>query len=192
LFFLEHPPVITVGRDFPSCPEAEKAGIEVFAVARGGGYTYHGPGQLVVYPIFDLRRRGRDLRRFVHDIEQGIIAALGQYGLTCGRNPNHTGVWVNQRKIASLGIGISQWVSYHGAAVNLTTDLDQFKAIDPCGLPPETMTSVKKETGREIPLTEFAERLAICYADVFDTDFSDVDLDELVEMIQAEEASQSL
>jgi len=192
IFFMEHPDVITIGRDCPDEDTSRLKDVEWHRITRGGGYTYHGPGQLVVYPIFDLRRRGRDLHRFIDDVEEGIIRAFAGYGLICRRHPDHTGVWVEDRKIASIGIAVKNWTSFHGAAVNLTTDLEKFKLINPCGLPPEIMTSAHKERGLAIDPVEFAARLTDHYADIFDTQLDDLDMDELAEMIQAEESSQSL
>jgi lipoate-protein ligase B len=192
LFHFEHPDVITIGRDCKDVDLSRASGADVHRITRGGGMTYHGPGQLVVYPIFDLARRGRDLRRFITNLEEGIIRALAGYSLVCRRRNRYTGVWVGDRKIASIGVAVTQWISYHGAAINLTTDLARFNIINPCGLPPETMTSLQKETGKEIPLTEFAPKLSEAYAEIFDTDFQDLDLEELAEIARLEESSQSL
>lgn len=192
LFYFEHPEVITIGRDCKQADLSRAAGVDVHRITRGGGMTYHGPGQLVVYPIFDVARRGRDLRRFIFDLEEGIIRALVGYGLAGRRRPRYTGVWTADHKIASIGVAVSQWISYHGAAINLTTDLTKFSTINPCGLPPATMTSLQKETGQEIPLTEFARRLSEAYAEIFDTDFQEIDLEELAEIARLEESTQSL
>ncbi|NMC42353.1 MAG: lipoyl(octanoyl) transferase LipB [candidate division Zixibacteria bacterium] len=192
LFYIEHPAVVTVGRDCHNVDLSRASGIETHRITRGGGSTYHGPGQLVVYPIFDLTRRGRDLRRFVHDLEEGIIRALAEYGLSCGRREKYTGVWTGDRKIASIGVAVTQWVSFHGAAINLTTDLNGFRVINPCGLSPETMTSLERETGRAVALTDFAPHLTAAYADIFDTDFQEIDLEELAEIARLEESTESL
>jgi len=192
LLYLEHPHVITVGRDHSHENLLQTAPSEVHQINRGGGVTYHGPGQLMVYPIFDLGRRGKDLRHFVSDLEEGIIQVLFSYGLPGARKPGYTGVWVAERKIASVGIAVTQWISYHGAAINLTTDLERFKAINPCGLPPEIMTSTSKELGQDIGLEEFASRLSDAYQIIFDTDFEKIELEELAEIIRAEESTQSL
>jgi len=192
IFYMEHPDVVTVGRDVPDDDLSKLKDIETFRITRGGGITYHGPGQLIVYPVFDLRRRGKDLHKFIRDIEEGIIMVLGTYGLKGDRHPKHTGVWVGKKKIASIGIAVKQWISFHGAAINLTTDLDKFKAINPCGLPPEIMTSTLSELEAEIAAIEFSARLTEAYTEVFDTQFDDLDMDELAEMIQSEESSQSL
>jgi len=192
LFYMEHPDVVTVGRDCPDEEVSKLKDIEWHHITRGGGFTYHGPGQLVVYPIFDLRRRGKDLHKFIDDVQGGIIRTFAGYGLKCRRDDEHTGVWVKKRKIASIGIAVKRWISFHGAAINLTTDLRKFKVINPCGLPPETMTSAYKELKRKIPLKEFAGKLTETFTEVFETQFDDVNLDELAEMVQSEESSQSI
>ena len=192
LFYMEHPDVVTIGRDEPEGEAARLTDVEVFRISRGGGFTFHGPGQLVIYPVFDLDRRGRDLHQFIRDIEEGIIRTFGAYGLSCRRHEKHTGVWVENRKIASIGIAVEHWISFHGAAVNLTTDLSKFKMINPCGLTPDVMTSAQKELGRDISQLDFAGKLSEAYADIFDTAFNEISLDELAEMVQAEESSQSL
>lgn len=192
IFYLEHPDVITVGRDAEGEDLSKITGIELFKIARGGGVTYHGPGQLVVYPIFDLGRRGKNLHKFIRDIEEGIIRTFDTYGLSCQRHPEHTGVWVEDRKIASIGVAVARWISFHGAAINLTTDLEKFKLINPCGLAPETMTNAFSELNRKIDPIEFSAKLNEVYSEIFETKFYDVDLEELIEMVEAEESSQSL
>jgi lipoyl(octanoyl) transferase len=192
LFYVEHPDVFTVGRENPDVDISRIKGVELVRINRGGNITYHGPGQLVVYPIFDLRRRGGDLHKFIADLEEGIIRAFAKHNLSCRRNQGHTGVWVGDRKIASIGIAVSQWISYHGAAINLTTDLSKFTMINPCGLPPEVMTSAEKELGKKVDLADFAGTLSTIYADIFATNFYDVDLEEITEIIRLEEAAQSL
>jgi len=193
LFYLEHPDVVTVGRDakeedYNCVPK----NIEVHQITRGGAVTYHGLGQLVVYPIFNLARQGKDLHRFVHNLEEGIIRTLAAFDLPSGRRTDHTGVWIEDRKIASIGVAVSQWISYHGAAINLYTDLKKFQMIHPCGLPPEIMTSVLKETGKKVELEEFAARLTAEFSGLFDIEFSDTDLDEINEIIDMEENTQTL
>jgi lipoyl(octanoyl) transferase len=192
IFYTTHPHVITIGRDFQeSCP-LNIGETEVHQISRGGGITYHGPGQLVIYPIFDLRRRGRDLHTFIHNIEEGIIRAFDSYGLKCGRKEDHMGVWVKNRKIASIGVAVQRWISFHGAALNLTTDLNKFHMINPCGLTPETMTSAEKEINKKISLDDFASKLSDHYSQLFDTKFDDISMNELAEIIDLEESSQTL
>jgi lipoyl(octanoyl) transferase len=157
LLYPDHPPVLTIGRS-PSpgsvvaSPEAlRRAGIEVFEVARGGDVTWHGPGQLVGYLICDLEAQGRDLHRFLRDIEQGLIDALAGWGIAAGREPGRTGVWSDGEKIASIGIAVRRWVSYHGFALNVAPDLRFFDLIHPCGLRGIQMTSVAKRLGAQAP-----------------------------------------
>ena len=156
LLLCEHPPVITLGRgtrttSLPIAPDAlRQRGIEVFEIERGGDVTYHGPGQLVGYPIFDLGGHRRDLHWFLRQIEEALIAALARLGITGERRGGYTGVWTGgaSRKIASIGIHVRQWVTWHGFALNVTTDLSAFDLIVPCGIPQVVMTSVARELGR--------------------------------------------
>ncbi len=152
LLLLEHPPVITMGRgakqsSMPIDADAlRRRGIEVFDIERGGDVTYHGPGQLVGYPIIDLNQHKPDLHWYLRTLEDALIAALATFGIVAGRNPGYTGVWTAGRKIASIGIHVRQWVTWHGFALNVTTDLSPFQLIVPCGIPDVVMTSVQNET----------------------------------------------
>jgi lipoate-protein ligase B len=154
LLLVEHQPVVTLGRGTraPSLPlsptELVQRGVEVFEVERGGDVTYHGPGQLVGYPILDLRQHREDLHWYLRRLEQSLIGALDALGIAAGINPGLTGVWTNGRKIASIGIHVKQWVTFHGFALNVTTDLDYFDLIVPCGIRDVIMTSVAQELGR--------------------------------------------
>lgn len=151
LLLLEHPHVVTLGRgakqtSLPIDPEAlRRRGIDVFEIERGGDVTYHGPGQLVGYPIFDLTQHRRDLHWFLRRLEETLIAALDTLGVAGERREGYTGVWTAGRKIASIGIHVRQWVTWHGFALNVTTDLSAFDLIVPCGIPDVVMTSVEKE-----------------------------------------------
>ena len=157
LLLVEHPPVITLGRGFraehlPTTTEALTArGIEVHEIERGGDVTFHGPGQLVGYPIFDLKTHRQDLHWFLRQMEQALIDALADVGVPGGRVDGYTGVWTGGRKIASIGIHVRQWVTWHGFALNVTTDLSYFDLIVPCGIPDVTMTSVQRELGGRAP-----------------------------------------
>jgi lipoate-protein ligase B len=178
LLLVEHPPVITLGRGFhvenlPTPREfLEAKGVEVFDVERGGDVTYHGPGQLVGYPIFDLGEHRQDLHWFLREIEGSLIDALDAFGIAGDRNPGYTGVWTGGRKIASIGIHVKQWVTWHGFALNVTTDLSYFDLIVPCGIPNVVMTSIQREiaerAGRDLwnrtvdqVVLGFAERFAM-------------------------------
>ena len=140
LLILEHPHVVTMGRNGSLAnvlvsPEAmARAGIEFHQTDRGGDVTYHGPGQVIGYPIFDLREWKRDVVAYVRAIEQAIIGALGEFGIAARREPGATGVWTDRGKVAAIGVHISRWVTSHGLALNLTTDLSYFRYIVPCGL----------------------------------------------------------
>jgi lipoate-protein ligase B len=154
LLLVEHDPVITLGRgtraeSLPVPPEQlERRGVPVVEVERGGDVTYHGPGQLVGYPILDLQRHRPDLHWYLRQLEAALIDALGILGVAADRNPGRTGVWTAGRKIASIGIHVKQWVTFHGFALNVSTDLAPFDLIVPCGIPGVVMTSVAKELGR--------------------------------------------
>ncbi len=151
LLLLEHPPVITLGRN----SQAEHVlsaddGVEVFEIERGGDVTYHGPGQLVGYPILDLTSYRQDLHWYLRTLEQALIDALARLGVPAERKPGYTGVWTarGERKIASIGVHVKQWVTWHGFALNVTTDLAAFGRIVPCGITGVEMTSIEKERGR--------------------------------------------
>jgi lipoyl(octanoyl) transferase len=151
LLLVEHPPVITLGRSAKAghllaSPELLSArGVELFEVERGGDVTFHGPGQLVGYPIVDLKRHKRDLHWYLRQVEQALIDALAVLGLPAERNPGLTGVWTSGRKIASIGVHARDWVTWHGFALNVTTDLASFDLMVPCGIQAVTMTSVDRE-----------------------------------------------
>ena len=172
LLLLEHPHVITLGRNghrenLLASPEImERAGISFFPTDRGGDVTYHGPGQLVAYPILDLREWKRDVGAFVRAVEQTIIDTLADYGIAAGRIPKLTGVWVNDRKIAAIGVHISRWVTSHGLALNVTTDLSYFQYIVPCGLT-KPVTSMA-QLGVRATLEEVSRSLAGHFGRNFD------------------------
>ena len=147
LLLLEHPPVVTLGRNSHAAHVLRPAGVDVFEVERGGDVTFHGPGQLVGYPIIDLAGYKQDLHWYLRTLEQMLIGALGILGIPAERNPGYTGVWTRGRKIASIGVHVKQWVTWHGFALNVTTDLAHFDRIVPCGIPGVVMTSVEKERG---------------------------------------------
>ena len=151
LLLVEHEPVVTLGRgsrpaSLPvSTAALERQGLEVFEVERGGDVTWHGPGQLVGYPILDLTRHRPDLHWYLRALEQVLIDALSRFGLAAGRRPGLTGVWTGDRKIASIGIHVRQWVTFHGFALNVATDPRAFDSIVPCGIHGVTMTSLAAE-----------------------------------------------
>ena len=149
LLLLEHPPVVTLGRDSRAGHVLEPPGVPVVAVERGGDVTFHGPGQLVGYPILDLSGYRQDLHWYLRTLEQALIAALAELGVPAERRAGYTGVWTRrgERKIASIGVHVKQWVTWHGFALNVTTDLSHFGRIVPCGIPGVAMTSVQREQG---------------------------------------------
>lgn len=147
LVLLEHPPVVTLGRNSHAQNLLRPAGIDVFEVERGGDVTFHGPGQLVGYPILDLTAYKQDLHWYLRTLEQALIESLALLEIPAERNPGFTGVWTCGRKIASIGIHVKQWVTWHGFALNVTTDLSHFDRIVPCGIQNVEMTSVEKEQG---------------------------------------------
>jgi lipoyl(octanoyl) transferase len=157
LLLVEHNPVVTLGRgtreaSLPLPVDAlRRRGIEIFEVERGGDVTFHGPGQLVGYPILDLTGHRQDLHWYLRTLEEALITALDELGIAATRNPGLTGVWTDGRKIASIGVHVKQWVTLHGFALNVTTDLDYFDLIVPCGIPGVRMTSVARELADEAP-----------------------------------------
>lgn len=168
LLLLEHPHVYTLGRGaderFILNPPA---GVDIRRVARGGQVTYHGPGQLVGYPILKLTGAARDVHRYLRTLEDAMIAALARYGIVAGRRERFTGVWVGPRKIGSIGVGIRRWVTLHGFALNVSPDLSFFDAIVPCGIEGCMMTSIAAEGHPKVSLTGFADTMAASFAEVF-------------------------
>ena len=183
LLLVEHPPVVTLGRgtkaaSLPLAPEAIRArGVEVHEVERGGDVTFHGPGQLVGYPIVDLKRHRKDLHWYLRQVEEGLIAALGEHGVRAGRSTGYTGVWVcdaddaefvARRKIASIGVHARDWVTWHGFALNVTREpLSFFDLIVPCGIAGVDMTSVARETARDATVDEVGAAAARGVAGAF-------------------------
>jgi lipoyl(octanoyl) transferase len=159
LLLLEHDPVYTIGRtpDRSSLRGAAHLPHPLFPINRGGQATYHGPGQLVGYPIIDLRNCGQDLHRYLRWLENFLIALLGRYEIAATTRNGLTGVWVENRKIASIGVGVRHWITMHGFALNVNGDLAPFDYITPCGIADVRMTSIEKELGREIVLTDVAD-----------------------------------
>jgi lipoate-protein ligase B len=180
VILVEHPPVFTIGRLTVHSSQLDSFQLSIeklrtvncqtvncLVVERGGGITFHGPGQLVGYPIVDLRGRGRDIHRFLRDLEEVLIRTLRDFSLDAQRRPGLTGVWVGQKKIASIGIAVRHWVSYHGFALNVSVDLRYFRMIRPCGLDGTVMTSMSELLGREISLAEVKPALVRRWQEVF-------------------------
>jgi lipoyl(octanoyl) transferase len=174
LLLVEHPPVVTLGRSskeahlLASPALLRERGVERFEVERGGDVTFHGPGQLVGYPIVDLKRHRQDLHWYLRQVEELLIRALATYVLSGGRHEGYTGVWIADRKIASIGVHARDWVTWHGFALNVATDLRFFDLIVPCGIQAVRMTSVSEELGdASVTLTDAADRVARSAAEVF-------------------------
>jgi lipoyl(octanoyl) transferase len=186
LLLVEHPPVITLGRSSKdahllAAPEFLRTrGVELFEVERGGDVTFHGPGQLVGYPIVDLKRHRRDLHWYLRQVEELLIRALADFGISGQRKQGYTGVWIEDRKIASIGVHARDWVTWHGFALNVTTDLRYFDLIVPCGIPAVRMTTLGDELSpREVPMSEAAVAVAHAAADVFDLTTRSTPLDDV-------------
>ncbi len=162
LLLLQHPDVITLGvrtrNDRSHILESDASlaaqGVEVFETGRGGDVTYHGPGQLVGYPIFDLKPDRCDVHRYVRDLEEVLIRSVAGFGITAGRVAGLTGIWVGQEKLAAIGVRISRWVTSHGFALNVNTDLSKFGLIVPCGITDKGVTSMQRLLGKPVPMAE--------------------------------------
>jgi len=186
ILILEHPPVITVGRDGHDANYSE-CKLEPVFIERGGDVTYHGPGQLVAYFIFNLTRHGRDLHKFMENLQQGIVDAFAEIGITAAiREGDHRGVWVEDKKIASVGVAVKNWITFHGVATNLNTDLKDFLQINPCGLESDVMTSASQQLGKDVDLDRFSQILVEQYARLFVTEFEPVELEELDEVLESQ------
>jgi len=182
LLLVEHPPVVTLGRSakeqhlvVPRGLLAQR-GVELFEVERGGDVTFHGPGQLVGYPVVDLRRHRQDLHWYLRQLEQALIVAVSRYGIAAERNAPYTGVWTAGRKLASIGVHARDWVTWHGFALNVTTDLSYFDLIVPCGIQSVTMTSVEREvsTADAPTVAEVAAAVSGAFAEVFSLEARDI------------------
>lgn len=179
LLFVEHPPVYTLGKSgkiehvLIDEEERKEYGIEFFHTNRGGDITFHGPQQIVGYPILDLEKFYTDIGRYLRELEEVIILTLAEYGIVAGRSSGETGVWIDatikgkERKICAMGVRCSRWVTMHGFALNVNTDLSYFNHIIPCGIQNKKVTSIKEELGREIDVEEVKEKLKKNFETVF-------------------------
>jgi lipoyl(octanoyl) transferase len=175
LLLLQHPHVVTLGvrtgggrAHVLATPERlAELGVDVHESRRGGDVTYHGPGQIVGYPILNLRPDRCDVHRYVRDLEEVMIRVAGEYGFEAGRIPDLTGVWVGAEKIGAIGVRIQRWVTSHGFAFNVNTSLDYFRLIVPCGISDRGVTSLKQLTGREIPIAEVEEHFVRHFTAIF-------------------------
>lgn len=173
LLLLSHPPVVTLGRGSDPAhvvagpAELAARGVELVETDRGGDVTFHGPGQVVGYPIVDLTSRGRDLHRYMRDVEETVIRALAEFGLEAGRVAGLTGVWVRGAKVAAIGIRVSRWITHHGFALNVDTDLSFFDLIVPCGIADRRVASMRALLGRPVQRTAVEDALARAFEGVF-------------------------
>lgn len=192
LLFLEHPHVLTLGRrgnrnHLLASPETlAKLGIPIFHVERGGDITYHGPGQLVVYPILDLREYGWKLIRYIEQLEEVVIRTLSDFGIAGKREALNRGVWVDGQKIASIGVAVKRWVSFHGLALNYETELTYFDLIHPCGLQGIRMTSMAKILGTTIPRNRLYERVHSHFEEVFERRWEEKPLEQILPLDESE------
>ena len=190
LLFLEHPPVFTLGRrgglDNLTVSEGflEKAGISVIHVERGGDITYHGPGQLVVYPIVDLRQAGLKVLDYVTALEEVMIRTAANWNVVAERNPMNRGVWVKEKKLGSIGITVRKGVSFHGIAFNVNVSLEPFDWINPCGLRGIGMTSLERELSHKLPMKEVRETLRLHFETVFHVALAPKKLSELRSLVE--------
>ena len=182
LLFVEHPPVYTLGKSgnednvLIDEQEREEKGIQYFRTNRGGDITFHGKGQIVGYPIIDLEKFYTDIGKYLRNIEEVIILTLNDYGITAGRSVGETGVWIDseipgrERKICAIGVRTSRWITMHGFALNVNTDLSYFNNIIPCGIQNKQVTSIEKELNRKINFEEAKQRVKDNFAKVFNVD----------------------
>ncbi len=187
LLFVEHDPILTLGANFHeenlllSREEYQELGIDISGTDRGGDVTYHGPNQLVIYPIFDVSRLGKDLHKWLRDLEEATIQVLAEVGLDGYRFPPHTGVWTKRKKVAAIGIKVSRWVSMHGIALNCDNDLAPFGMIVPCGIHDFEVTSLSKEAGRQITIEDVKPLAVRALERVFGLTFKHLSLTELMD-----------
>lgn len=178
LLLLQHPPVITFGAKVrgdrshvrATAEELRSAGVELFEAGRGGDVTYHGPGQLVGYPIFDLQPDRCDVHRYVRDLEETMIRSAAVFGVSAERVPGLTGAWVGGDKLAAIGVRISRWITSHGFALNVSTDLSHFDLIVPCGIADRGVTSLSRLLGRDVRMRDAEDAVIRGFAAVFDAE----------------------
>jgi lipoyl(octanoyl) transferase len=179
LVLVEHPDAITMGRSARPDNILDVGNVPVFAIERGGDVTYHGPGQLVAYPIFHLRESERDLHRYLRGLEEAVLRTLADFGIAGTRRPGQTGVWTAEetapRKLASIGVAVRKWVTLHGLALNVSTDLARFGAIHPCGFNASVMTSMERELGHAVDFGAVKGVLSKHIAGVFNRGLQAVD-----------------
>lgn len=172
LILVQHPHVFTVGKGVQGELPAEINGVTVIRIERGGHWTYHGPGQLVGYPILDLDSRQRDIHGFLRNIEETIILTLARFGINASRG-DQTGVWIQNKKIGSIGAAIRNWISFHGFALNVNTELTYFAYIEPCEMPASTMTSMKAILGKQVDFDAVKQQIRKSFEKVFNLELKE-------------------
>jgi lipoate-protein ligase B len=181
LVLVEHPHVITMGRSAKPENILSKT-LPVYEVERGGDVTYHGYGQLVGYPILDLSSRGKDIRGYLRSLERTLIETLGQFGIVSERIEGRTGVWIHEKKIASIGVAVRGWVTFHGFALNVSTDLSYFSKINPCGYDSAIMTSMTEQLGRQVSIPEVKGPLTHAFEKAFGTQLETMSEKEITDL----------
>ena len=192
LLLVEHEPVITLGRGgstsniLSSAEQLASQGINVHQVERGGDVTYHGPGQLVGDPVIDLADRSIGVRQFVDLLEETIILTLADFGIRAGRQSQHRGVWVEDRKIAAVGVAIKRWVSFHGFALNVSPNLDHYCHINPCELHYEQVTSMARLLGKPLAMARVIQKVVSRFVELFPGDWHEISSAEVFARVQLE------
>jgi len=196
LLLLEHPDVLTIGRSghrsnlLISEEERNRRGVQVYDINRGGDITYHGPGQIVGYPIIDLSSMGKSVRTFVRNLEEVFIRLLNrEYHIPAGRDPAHTGVWIGEKKITAIGLAVKRWVTQHGFAFNVNTDLSHFQWIVPCGIADKGVTSMADQLGRAVDFQKVKNQVADYFAQVYQREIERMEKQQLYEVVQREGAA---
>ena len=176
LLLLEHPPTFTIGKSgklenlFVSKEELAKEGFSLFFSDRGGDITYHGPGQMVAYPIIDLKNRGKDIHRYIHDLQEVVIRTLTDLSIEAQRDEENVGVWIGNDKIGAIGVSVRRWIAMHGLALNVNPNLEHFSLIRPCGILDRGVTSISKVLSCDVPMEVIVRGLVNHFSDVFDAD----------------------
>lgn len=188
---VEHPPVYTLGKSgdrnhiLVTDAEMKKGGISYYEIDRGGDITYHGPGQLVVYPIFDLNNYYKDTHRFLRELEEAVILSLKDFGIESGREEEYTGVWVGEEKICAIGIKASRWITMHGLALNVNNDLSYFDKIIPCGIFHKGVTSINKLKGENIDMALITNTLLEKFSTIFNISLKPLKKEELLKILSS-------
>ncbi len=198
LILVEHKPVITLGKRggesniLASKQFLEERGINVYPVDRGGNVTYHGPGQIVGYPIIDVKNYGKDIRKFVHNIEEIFIQLLrDEYSIIAGRNPVNTGVWVEDEKITAIGFAVKRWVTMHGFAFNVNTNMEHFRLIYPCGIKDKGVTSLERLTGNTLEIDELINQIKKYFSKIFDVQIQEMSKEILLQLLEGDAVEQT-